>query len=263
MPSSIASKLNRLAGKIAAETLGGLLALTGPKNARFIVRRLQKKFFTRPFTVAGVKYYVDACSVGLTPQGEITGAAAAERARRENLTDLHVLDICCGVGIVGLTLCARLQGEGRVRKLTLLDINIFNLNSAKRTLRRNDFDGVELRTVLSDSLKSVPEGEKFDLIVSNPPHLYIEDISQKALNPTTLGTFDEGWQFHKDFYEVVDRYLSDRGQIWFLENFNGAPMEAHFRAFVDANPRLRYVESVPEPTDPTGKMHWVISRRAG
>lgn len=264
MPASAIGKANRLIGKAVSELVGGLISLTGPRNARYILRRLQKKFLARPFTVAGVKYHVDPGSVGLTPQGEITGAAAAARIRRENLAGLHVLDICCGVGIVGLTLCAKLRGEGRVRKLSLLDINIFNLNSARRTLSRNDFGGVEFQTFLSDSLRSVPEGERFDLIVSNPPHLYIEDITRKTLNPTTLGTYDEGWRFHKDFYAAADRYLSGRGQIWLLENFLGDPgMEGHFRSFVDANPRLRYVESVPEPTDPEGNMWWVVSRRAG
>ncbi|MEK6709043.1 MAG: methyltransferase [Nitrospinota bacterium] len=264
MASSIASKLNRVIGKAVSAAAGGFILLTGPGNARFIVRRLQKKFLARPFTVAGVKYHVDPCSVGHTPQGELTGAAAAERIRREDLAGLHVLDICCGVGIVGLTLCAKLKGEGRVRKLSLLDINIFNLNSARRTLRRNDFGGIEFQTFLSDSLKAVPGEERFDLIVSNPPHIHIEDITQKTLNPTTLGTYDEGWQFHRDFYAVADRHLSEGGQIWLLENFLGDPaMEAHFRSFVDANPRLRYVESRPEPNDPGGNMWWVVSRRAG
>jgi len=256
-------KANRLLGKAVASAVEGLIRLTGTGNARYIIRRLNKKILGRPFTVAGVEYRVDPASVGHTPQGEITGAAAAERIRRENLTGLHVLDICCGVGIVGLTLCAKLKGEGRVRKLSLLDINIFNLNSAKRTLRRNDFGGIEFQTFLSDSLKSVPEGEKFDLIVSNPPHLFTDDFTKKNLNPTTLGTFDENWRFHTDFYSVADRYLSERGQIWLLENFQGDPgMESHFRSFVDANPRLRYVESAAEPADPEGNMWWVVSRRA-
>ena len=131
----------------------------------------ETKKLDRRFSIAGFNFEPNSCSVGLTPQGETTGRAAARMISDRNLNDLRVLDICCGEGIVGLTIFA--ECRNRIKELHFADINIFNLNSVRRTLRINNLDSVvrqgDIQTWLSDGLQVIPESP-YDIIVSNPPH---------------------------------------------------------------------------------------------
>jgi methylase of polypeptide subunit release factors len=213
------------------------------------------------FSAGGLTYEIDRCSVGRTPQGEMTASGAIALIRDRGLRDLHLLDICCGVGIVGLTLFTRL-GRDVVREVALADINIFNLNSLRRTLEINQLDqliGGAIACHLSDGLRHVPRDRKFDLIVSNPPHYFIPSRTKDGLSPGRLGTYDEGWAFHRSFYQDCHHFLSDRGEVWFLENSAGAS-EQQLLPFIEANTALRYQGQVREPLDPT--FFWMITGRA-
>lgn len=211
------------------------------------------------FTVGDVTFYADPCSVGLTPQGELTAKGALKLMRDRSLKDLRVLDVCCGVGIIGLTIFTQARAHGTVSAVGLSDINIFNLNSLRRTLKNNGLDdllGTKIQYWLSDAMSGIPKGEKFDIIVSNPPHIFKADFQSKRLTPEKLGTFDANWDFHSAFYGVCHEHLTDRGQVWFLENGEDA-VEEDFIPFIEKNPRLKYVERVDEPLVPN--FFWMIS----
>lgn len=213
------------------------------------------------FTISGISYEVDPCSVGRTPQGEQIAKGAVKLIQGRNLNDLRILDICCGVGIIGLTIFSELRGESRVTNLGFADINIFNLNSLERTLKINDLDwlmGNQIHYWLSNGLNGIPHGEKFDLIVSNPPHYFLEDFVSEKLLPQTLGTYDVHWKFHKEFYEVCHEYLTERGEVWFLENSKGAS-ESDLLPFVKSNSNLQYWKQIPEPLLPG--FFWMFSKR--
>ena len=235
------------------------LIKSGIKAIGLEVRRAQPD--KSKFRIGRINYEVDPCSVGETPQGEITGEAAIRIIRERGLRDLRVLDICCGVGIIGLTIFSKLREESIVNKVGFIDINIFNLNSLHRTLKINKLDGMlgnEIKFWLSDSLGNVPREEKFDLIVSNPPHFFLEDRTTDVLSPSTLGTYDADWSFHKSFYDICHEYLTERGEIWFLEN-GDAVQEKDLLPLIERNQHLKYVEGFTEPLDPT--YFWMISRK--
>jgi len=213
------------------------------------------------FTTGGLNYEVDPCSVGRTPQGEMTAQGAIAMIKERQLRDLKILDICCGVGIVGLTIFSRLGKEAIVKHVALADINIFNLNSLRRTLAVNRLDhllGDRISCYLSEGLSHIPRGEKFDLIVSNPPHYFAPDRTKDGLSPGRLGTYDAGWSFHKSFYDECHHYLTNRGEVWFLENSAGATEEV-LLPFIEANGSLRYEKQVREPLDPG--FFWMITRK--
>lgn len=216
---AVTESARRWAGKV----LAGTARMVGDEKYRVIVDRLHREVYPNGFEVRGIRYYPDPCSVGLTAGGEVTGASAADLVRERGMSDLHVLDICCGVGLVGLTMlaCLKEDQEPRVRSMALADINIFNINSIERTLKSNDprrWGEVEVRTFLTDGLKHIKPANQFDLIVSNPPHFFLQNFSDVPLQPDVLGTNDAGWKFHKEFYAVVADYLTPDGQVWFLEN---------------------------------------------
>ncbi len=219
----------------------------------------ETKKLDRRFTVAGYTYAPDTCSVGLTPQGELTGRAAIDMIRERGLSDLRILDMCCGEGIIGLTIFAECQD--RIKELHFADINIFNLNSLHRTLALNDLETLNrqgrIQTWLSDGLKGIP-ARSFDIIVSNPPHIFCADYKAGRFSPSLLGTYDADWSFHRDFYSRCHDYLSERGEVWFLENRAAATPET-FVDYIRQNPNLTYVRAFPETRD--AGFFWMIAKR--
>ena len=213
------------------------------------------------FTVGKITYDVDPCSVGHEPQGELTGKGAIRFIRERGLRELSILDMCCGVGVIGLTIFSELRAESIVNKAGFADINIFNLNSLQRTLKINNLDqliGTEINYWLSDSLKNIPPDQKFDLIVSNPPHFFSEDHTANLLIPSRLAMYDANWSFHKSFYSRCHEYLTERGEVWFLENGDAVKAEG-LRPMIDDNPRLEYVGEMTEPGDPV--FFWMFSKK--
>jgi 16S rRNA (guanine1207-N2)-methyltransferase len=74
----------------------------------------------------------------------------------------EVLDVGTGYGIIGLHVAQRIGAE----QVTLVDVDLLAVESAKETLRANHMEGVEV--VLGDGVAAAGERE-FSLIVSNPP----------------------------------------------------------------------------------------------
>jgi methylase of polypeptide subunit release factors len=77
----------------------------------------------------------------------------------------------------------------------------------------------------SDNLKNIPHSERWNLIVSNPPHFvdqYEGDIR----------THDPGWRIHQDFFETVSSHLAEDGVIVLQENNRGSTVET-FRSMIE------------------------------
>jgi methylase of polypeptide subunit release factors len=215
---------------------------------------------SRRYTISGLQYEAGPYSVGETPQGEATAEGAIRMIRALGLRSLRVLDICCGTGIIGLTIYRRLSADGTVKSVDLSDINIFNLNAVRRALKNNGLDrqlGTSLNVWLSDCFTHIPPGERFDLIVSNPPHFPRDDFTTGDFTPDVLGTFDANWAFHSDFYRQCHERLTPSGEVWFLENGEGAT-ESDLLPFISANPRLKYIGQRGEPLLP--KCFWMMSK---
>jgi 16S rRNA (guanine1207-N2)-methyltransferase len=90
------------------------------------------------------------------------GTALLVEAMAPRPTDA-ILDMGCGWGAVGVA-AAKAAHQGRV---VLVDVNRRATGLAKANLARNGIDHAEVRV---GSLYGPVEGERFDLIVSNPPY---------------------------------------------------------------------------------------------
>ena len=216
------------------------------------------------FQIGEVKYVADPCSVGETPQGELTARGAIRMIGERQLKHLRVLDMCCGVGIIGLTMYSTLRESLAIKGAAFADINIFNLNSLHKTLTANNLQrvvGDEIHVWLTSGLSNIPAGERFDIIVSNPPHFFSKAFREQdsPLSPHVLGTFDAGWDFHRAFYANCHNYLNDSGEVWFLENGEGAS-DSDLLPFIEVNKALKYMNTIDEPLLPG--FFWMISRRA-
>ena len=254
--------IKRRIGYGVAAVLEAALRLTGEHTYRFIAERLHQGIARDGFELGGIRYYPDASSVGKTPHGELTGASAADLIRSRGLSDLHVLDVCCGIGIVGITMLTRLRDSKNITQMSFADINIFNVNSVRRTLENNDpasIGGVPTEVFLSDGLQCLEPTSQFDVIVSNPPHFDADPFTKAtSLDPVSLGNADPAWDFHRGFYAIAHDYLRPGGEVWFFENGEGSSVDL-LLPFIEKNPNLEFVESFTDSRD--SNFFWMITRR--
>jgi 2-polyprenyl-3-methyl-5-hydroxy-6-metoxy-1,4-benzoquinol methylase len=155
------------------------------------------------FTIQDITYDVDPSSVGKTPLGETTAIGAIEMINERGLKNLKMLDIGCGVGIIGLTMFKELFPNKAIVEVSFSDINFFNLNSLDRTIRLNNFSShlnKEIYLYLSDVFQHILQGKQFDLIVSNPPDFSIENFDDIDLSGSSLGRYSANWHFHRQMY---------------------------------------------------------------
>lgn len=110
----------------------------------------------------------------------------------------RVLDVGCGYGPIGLT-AAMLADQGRV---TMIDVNERAVDLARRNAERNGIKNVE---VLVSDVYSAVQGEKYDVILTNPPIRAGKEI------------------VHRIFTEGHD-LLVDGGELWVvIQKKQGAP----------------------------------------
>ena len=77
------------------------------------------------------------------------------------------------------------------------------------------FNGLEDRVTayVSDALDHIPDGERWDLVVANPPH-FLADPSRSH----DIQVFDPDWSLHRRFYGAVERYMRPGGLVVMVEN---------------------------------------------
>jgi predicted RNA methylase len=160
----------------------------------------------------------------------------------------RAFEFCCGPGYIGYSLLA----HGFCRSLALADINPVAVEAARTTAA---FNGLTDRVSIyqSDGLAQIPASEKWDLVVSNPPHF------PKWTGDSKLRCEDPDWQIHKKFYAQVKNFLNPGGFVFLQENALGSTVE-------DFAPMIResggtVVRTLPGPDiGPGGKMYYILSR---
>ncbi len=116
----------------------------------------------------------------------------------------HVFEWCAGMGSIGL----HLLESGLCERLTLADINDEAIIEARKEVyRRGLEDKVEL--YVSDNMNDIPSGERFDLVVANPPNYFNVQADHPfgAIMYDDLRPNDRGWKIHEAFYAQIGGYL--------------------------------------------------------
>jgi release factor glutamine methyltransferase len=113
---------------------------------------------------------------------------------------LSILDIGTGSGAIALALAKELSDAD----IVALDVSAQALAVAQANARSCDFGG-RIEFVCGDSLQGIPEGRRFDAIVSNPPYIPSADID--LLEPE-IKNFEprlalDGGPDGLDFYRAV------------------------------------------------------------
>lgn len=126
----------------------------------------------------------------------------------------HVFEFCAGPGFIGFSLLAHNLCE----RLTLADVNPEAIAVCRETIRRNKLEA-RVSTYVSDGLDSIPDTEKWDLVVGNPPHYFCASKEEYATNIMGL---DPNFEIHRRFYRNVRKFLTPSGSVLLQENGNGS-----------------------------------------
>ncbi|UQB42953.1 50S ribosomal protein L3 N(5)-glutamine methyltransferase [Thiomicrospira microaerophila] len=139
-----------------------------------IATRKPAAYLTGEANFAGLGFFVNEHTlVPRSPIAELIAQGFAPWVEPEAVE--RVLDLCTGSGCIGIASLQHLPNA----TVDLVDISPQALEVAERNIERYDLQGVA-RAVESD-LFSALEGERYDLIVSNPP--YVDQIEMQALPP--------------------------------------------------------------------------------
>ena len=130
--------------------------------------------------------------------------AVTELAIRQGLflsQDPRILDLCCGSGCIGIAVASRVKDA----KVTLADLSREALTVAKENVALNKLTG-RVRCVQTDAMEPpAPFMGKFDLIVSNPPYITGEEMTEL---PKSVSDFEPhmalyGGEDGLDFYRAI------------------------------------------------------------
>ena len=162
----------------------------------------------------------EACFCGLDL--EVSEAVLIPRPETELLaeavfthcTGKTVLDVCTGSGCIAVSVAAL----GKPAAVTACDISEAALNVATKKAKKNN---VDIRFLHGNMFEAVG-GEKFDIIVSNPPYIATREIETlmpdvKDFEPRlALDGAEDGLKFYRILAAEGKKHLNPCGSI-FLE----------------------------------------------
>lgn len=145
-----------------------------------------------------------------------TTDAILETFTDTDFTDLSVLDMGCGMGVLGIL--ATLKGASRV---VMADINPKAVENAQANIAKFEIND-KCKVSVSDLFSSIDD-DKFDLILFNMPFIYMaEDAKESSFSlpeeaqvvmPPIESFIDIGYQAIRSFFTVVKDYLNANGII--------------------------------------------------
>lgn len=145
----------------------------------------------------------------------------------------HIFEFCAGPGFIGFSMLANSLCD----KLTLADINPEAIEICNETIKRNGLDN-RVATYVSDVLDNIPETEKWDLVVGNPPHVFCA-TEEEYKKDITL--YDPNFNIHKKFYRDIHKFLKPSGSVLLQEHVESTNVE-DFKEMIEQN-GLKIIET--------------------
>jgi 16S rRNA G966 N2-methylase RsmD len=162
----------------------------------------------------------------------------------------RVFEWCAGPGFIGFSML----GHGLCHSLCLADVNPEAVAACRRTVAANGL-GNRVSVYRSDNLNDIPITERWDLVVSNPPHF----------NETSgdLRSADCGWDIHREFFTAVGRFLTP-GALVILQENNAGSTVGDFRPLIEAaGLRILFVSGAEHVRTPTFRLYFIGILRDG
>ena len=131
---------------------------------------------------------------------------------------------CSGPAFIGFNIL----DHGLCKSLCVTDIYPDAIQAVEQTIRTNQLTAVS--AYATGTVAGLPEHEKFDLVVANPPHFLQcpgDDNYQRI-------AVDSNWAAHQEFFDKIGQHLLPNGIILLQENQAGSlNRELDFKPFID------------------------------
>jgi len=122
---------------------------------------------------------------------------------------------------------------------------------------------------LLKDLSLLPKDQKFDLIVSNPPHANGFDDEDSWFSNNNRLTSDINWEAHRNFFFNIKDHLLPDGIILLQENYAGSTVETFSQWIQNAGLKItdtfdspKYYQDFDENTWPKIKIYYIEIRHA-
>lgn len=140
-------------------------------------------------------------------------------------------EFASGPGLIGFSALA----NGLCEHLCLIDINPEAIQCCRQTVIENQL-GESVSTYVSNVFRDIPQNEKWDLVICNPPFdrsawLYGKDWR----------FVDSDWSMRRELYAEVHRYLSPGASVVLSETINTSSPKLWHR-MIDASEGLEFVK---------------------
>lgn len=158
----------------------------------------------------------------------------------------HVFEFCAGPGFIGFSMLA----NNLCDRLTLADINPEVIKICNETVKRNNLED-RVTTYVSDVLDEIPETEKWDLVVGNPPHVFCA-TEEEYKKDITL--YDPNFNIHGKFYRDIHKFLKPTGSVLLQEHSESTTI-LDFKEMIEQN-GLKIIDVfsyTPPPKPPESK----------
>ncbi len=166
----------------------------------------------------GYEFFVDENVLIPRPDTEVLVETVLKTAQKENFQ--NVIDMCTGSGCIAISLA--LNG---IKSVTACDISFGALSTAKKNAEYNNASD-KIQFIQGDLFENVDKSQKYNAIVSNPPYIPTEDISNlmREVRDNEPLTALDGGKDGLDFYRRITNdsleYLADGGYLFFEIGYN-------------------------------------------
>ncbi|MER9585756.1 methyltransferase [Mesorhizobium sp. M0276] len=139
----------------------------------------------------------------------------------------RMFEWCSGPGFIGYSMLAGNISE----HLCLADFYLPAIDAAKYTACQNDIED-RVTIYQGDGLLALPDSEKFDLVVGNPPHYVERNMNNLDTEPRIY--VDDKWLLHRDVFSGIRKHLERDGLIVLIENGRGSHIDT-FRPMIESS----------------------------
>jgi hypothetical protein len=139
---------------------------------------------------------------------------------------------CAGFGVLGY----ELLGLHLTKSLVFSDYYDIAIRHCVDTANSNGLSS-KVTGYVTPCIGNIPEHEKWDLVVSNPPHSeeasgFFDHMrndperSHQFIENSARLVVDENWGIHKEFYANIRKHLSDDADLYIIESVQDVRYEA-------------------------------------
>lgn len=196
-------------------TINSDTALTDTEYAEFtkyieqIIDGKPFQYITQKQEFMGIDFFVNEDVLIPQPDTEILVETVLDICKRYGKQSLRILDLCTGSGAIAISLSKILNTQ-----VFASDVSIKALKVAEKN---NVMNNTKVEFIESNLFEKI-NGEKFDIIVSNPPYIKNEEIkslSKQVQNEPyiALAGGEDGLDFYRKIIDEAYKYINKNGYL--------------------------------------------------